>query len=261
MRYRAQGPVIVDDISGWFETLDRAWVSATAEDRGAPGPTTLLFSGGVDSGFIAWEFRHRSGLTLSTVGVPGSHDLRAAESAARTLDLPWHGVPVSAEEVGSVAHELADELTGLGPTSRSVHVAFSLALRNAPEGKVLCGQGADELFLGYAHFRGLSEPDAGRRALVDLDRLRTEDWPRSVRIAKRWGRTLTAPYLEPAFVDAATRIPIAARMPGTAAKSLFRSWTRHRGLPVSIAERPKRALQFGSGVDRVLARAPPLRRP
>lgn len=244
----------MDDLSRWFEPLDRAWAAAAARGNPAPGPVAVLFSGGVDSGLLAWEFRGRAGVTLSTVGVPGSRDLLTAASAAPLLGIPWRGVRIGPEDVRALERELDADLDGLTPTARSVQVAFACAVRAAADGEILCGQGVDELFLGYAHFRGLAPFEAERRALADLHRLRSDDWPRAIRIARRLGRSIAAPFLAREFVDATLGIPISDRMPTVGAKPLFRAWARHRGLPSSIADRPKRALQYGSGIARTLER-------
>ena len=234
------------------DRLDRAFDVALAAYRRDERPLGLLFSGGVDSSLIAWELRERPNLTLVTVGIPGSPDLGAARTASTRLALPWTAVAVPIDRVRSVAAEISDETERLPPVLRSVQVAFAVAVRSSPVDRLLCGQGADELFLGYAHFRGRSPAEAGRIAEEDLGRLLAEEWPRSVRVAARFGRTVFAPYLDPGFVHAARSISLDRRMPGNEPKAWFRSGARHRGLPAEIAARPKRALQYGSGVDRTL---------
>lgn len=194
-------------------------------------------------------------MILSTVGLEGSHDLSAAEEAASGLLLPWVPRVVTAEEVLLMARQLETETSGLSPTARSVEVAFALAVHAAPPGVVLCGQGADELFFGYAHYRGLDDDGARRRGRADLRYLLTEAWPRSRRIAAALGREVVAPYLDPEFISAVEQIPLAERTAGPEPKHAFRSFAQRRGLPESIALRPKKALQYGTGVDRLLRRA------
>jgi asparagine synthase (glutamine-hydrolysing) len=217
-------------------------------------PASVLFSGGLDSGLLAWELRARSGVTLTTIGYPGSHDLAAAEDGARRLGLPWVAHHVTGTEVAAMDQRLADETNALSPTARSVEVAFALAVASAPPGIVICGQGADELFFGYAHFRGLDRAAAIARGDADLAYLLAEAWPRARRIAAGMGRTVEAPYLEPAFLEVARQIPVDERRAGPAPKQLLRNYARGRGLPESIAFRPKKALQYGTGVDRQLRR-------
>jgi asparagine synthase (glutamine-hydrolysing) len=245
----------VGNAEGWFERLDTSWERGIPRWTGSPGPLTVLFSGGVDSGLLAWELRFRPQTSLHTVGAEGSRDLATAESAAREIGLPWSGTVLAPGEVLRAANELAAELRGLDANARSVQVAVALAVRSAPASVLLCGQGVDELFLGYAHFRGSNPSEQERRAHVDLERLTAEDWPRTVRIARSYGRAIEAPFLAGPFLAAAESIPLAERAPSPRPKELFRAWARHRGLPVSLCDRPKRAFQFGSGVHRILRQA------
>jgi asparagine synthase (glutamine-hydrolysing) len=245
--------VMPSNVPAWEIPLGAA-LAAALERLPTGSPRVVLFSGGVDSGLLAWEMRSFPDLTLSTVGLEGSADLVAARTAALELGLRWSPHVATPAEVRTVVREISDEIEGLGPTARSVEVAFALAVRQAPSGTVVCGQGADELFFGYAHFRSLDEPAAQLRARADLEYLRSEAWPRSLRIAHALGRTIVAPYLDTEFVRSAEEIPVAERRAGPMPKQAFRSFALRRSLPTSLALRPKKALQFGSGVDRLLRR-------
>jgi asparagine synthase (glutamine-hydrolysing) len=237
----------------WDVPLARALHEALAALPAAT-PRSLLFSGGVDSGLLAWELRTDKNVTLATIGLEGSTDLAAAEDAAREFTFPWRCLVVREGEVFAMARRIEGEIRTLSPTARSVEVAFAVAVHRAPPGLVLCGQGADELFYGYAHFRGLDEVGAHRRGEEDLEYLLTEAWPRSRRIAVALGREVVAPYLDAGVRAAVQDIPISERWAGTEPKAAFRAFALRRGLPVSIALRPKKALQYGTGIDRLLRR-------
>ena len=234
--------------------LDAAFERSLRAVRSAPGPLGVLFSGGVDSGLLAWELRFEPGLHLYTVGTRDSSDLAAARDASKALGLPWIEYEVGPSEVLEMNRALQDEFDGVGRVARSVQVAFALALAKSPPRTLLCGQGIDELFGGYAHSRGLPLDAAEHRANQDLAKLLNEDWPRTQRIAARLGRSVRAPYLDPGFIEASRRIPGRVRFQGSVPKAFFRSWARHRGLPELLSDRPKKALQFGSGIERVLGR-------
>jgi len=235
-------------------SLDEALEAALARWHRSSSPVTILFSGGVDSGLIAWELRRRPSTDLLTIGVDGAADLAAARDAAVRIGLPWSATVVAPAELDEALRAGEPEFGSLPVAQRSLFLALSVAIGSAAAPDVLCGQGADELFLGYAHFQALSPEAAGLRAASDLERLQTVDWPLTARLAARQGRRVHAPYLDPTFVAAALALPLAERMPDGAAKEAWRAWARERGLPAEIAGRPKRALQYGTGIDRWLRR-------
>jgi asparagine synthase (glutamine-hydrolysing) len=233
-----------------FDRLDAALEVALADLP--PGVLVVLFSGGVDSGLLAWELRARPAVTLSTFGLAGSADVRSAASSAPLVGLPWHSTTAGPEEVRRVAAEVIDWVGPLTATELAVETSLALAMQRAAPGTIVCGQGIDELFFGYAHYRGIPTEAAVGRGEEDLARLLTRVWPREREIARRLDRTLVAPYLDGRFVDAARAIPPAERLTGDPAKAVFRAWARHRGLPEELVNRPKKALQYGSGVARLL---------
>ncbi len=237
-----------------FADLDEALGQALEPWRVHPGPLGLLFSGGVDSSLLAWELRDRNDLHLRCVGFEGSRDLAAAETAAEALGLRLAATRLTSDDLHEIRRKVDAELDAVSTLTRTVLISIAAAMDRAAESTVLCGQGADELFLGYAHYRSLSVGEADARSRSDLARLVEDEWPRTQRMALRLGHRAVAPYLFPLFVDAAQRIPIARRLPNPAPKALFRAFARHRGLPEAIASRPKRAIQYGTGIDRALRR-------
>ncbi len=215
-------------------------------------PVGLLFSGGVDSSLLAWELRDVPRLALLTVGLAGSRDLDAGRVVAQQLALPWTGIEIDRLEVHEVARGIYSELNGLSAVDRSVQTSLAVALARAPRIPLLCGQGVDELFGGYSHFRGLPPDVAARRSEEDLEKLLSRDWPLTLRIAGKLGHSLEAPYLNAQFLAAVRQVPPADRLDPTVPKAFFRAWAVHRGLPEALAARPKRAMQYGSGIDRIL---------
>lgn len=232
--------------------LDRAVDEILRPWKERDDPVVVLFSGGVDSSLLAWELRGSRRLRLLTVGAPESSDLVTAHEAARILHLRWTGREIGRSAVQRIAHDLEPELAGLSGVDRSVQVALAVALAETPRSPLLCGQGIDELFGGYAHYRGLGPEHAARRSTADLEKLLSQDWPRTVRIAARFDRAVTAPYLDPRFVASALALPAEQRLASGPPKAWFRSFARRRGLPEILATRPKRAFQYSSGFDRVL---------
>jgi asparagine synthase (glutamine-hydrolysing) len=146
-------------------------------------------------------------------------------------------------------------LTAHPEPRRSVLVALALAFEVPSTGPLLLGQGADELFAGYAHFRGLSEPEAENRRASDWRKLVDEDWPATLDLAKSAGVRLGAPFLDPEVSGAAFAQRLSVVGESELTKPLLREWAKHRGIPESIAKRPKRAIQYGSGVSALVRAA------
>ena len=239
-----------------IEALDRAWAEAIGTLIQPAGPVAVLYSGGLDSSLIAWELRNRPETVLATVGLPGSSDLVAAADGSGRIGLPWVGTTLGEERLVELRAVHRSALAQLPPSRRSLFLAIAAAVLSAPPGRILCGQGADELFLGYAHFRELSPAEAEARSRRDLDHLLGNDWPWTQRLAQGAGRSVESPYLDPGFVRAAHRVPIIERLPADTPKACLRRLAARRGVPPELVGRPKRALQFGSGIDAWWRRRP-----
>jgi asparagine synthase (glutamine-hydrolysing) len=229
----------------------------TAVERAADGAVavSVLFSGGLDSGLVAFLLPHSIPAELVTVGLPGSGDLESGTASARLLGRPSRAVLLSEAEVLRMSNRLRE--MGVSERSRSVQVALALGVGAASHRRVIAAQGADELFFGYSHFRGQPGKELQRIQRSDLERLDSQDWPRARAIASELGHDLHSP-----FVDASVRsIGLSLALPhlseGREMKPALREAARFLGLPEEIAGRPKRAIQFGTGIDKLLRHAPP----
>ena len=216
------------------------------------GRVSLLFSGGLDSSLLAFRLRQRVPMELVTIGTTGSRDIQTARESAELLGLGWAPRIVRRDEIHSVRSRLAGTLAGMTPVAAAVAVSVSLAVEAASEARVLCGQGADELFLGYAHFEGLAEKATEARRALDWARLVGEEWPRAERHARSIGKELRSPYLDAAFRELVFGIPISRLLGFEGRKGLLRELARRWGVPEVIAARAKRAFQYGSGVSQHL---------
>ncbi|HZY71407.1 MAG TPA: asparagine synthase-related protein [Thermoplasmata archaeon] len=228
--------------------------AATAASVSGWRSAELLFSGGLDSAVVAAACPSDLDLTLVTVGAAGSDDASVAPRAAELLHRPHRARTFDSADVVRATTAMETELQSASPPFRSALAALSLALEATEGEHVLCGQGADELFYGYAHFHSVDVHAAIRLGDADLARLLERDWPQTVRLAQEGGRALRSPFLEERFLEWARTLAPSERYLRGRPKHLLRSAARALGVPESIAGRPKKAIQFGSGLDR-LARA------
>jgi asparagine synthase (glutamine-hydrolysing) len=217
---------------------------------------SVLFSGGLDSSIIAWVLRGTERLSaLVTISLPGGSDLAAAESAAGLIGLDHLPFLLTPEEVTETAALVRGQFPDLSLNDLSVQTCMAIASGKAEDRVVLCGQGADELFLGYAHSKDLSGDALEARAQKDLEKLLTRDWPTSVELARARGKEMRAPYLDPRIIENASMVPWDDRHHGNERKWLLKEAASALGMPRELIDRPKRAFQYGSGVHRVLRRS------
>jgi asparagine synthase (glutamine-hydrolysing) len=244
------------------EGLDREFLTAFETSLVRLGdPLTLLYSGGLDSSLVAFCLGHLgrsfSGLTL---GVGEAPDVAAAEGGAAELRFPLRLISLS---TASVRERLREGAPGLSLSTRepnrSVRLALLLGLEAAGPTTVVCGQGADELFGGYAHFRGLSAQEAAARRELDLRNVLDVEWPWFEDVARGIGSQVASPYLDASVLEIVTRIPVERSVAALPPKAWLREVARAHGLSPALADRPKRAFQYGSGVARSLRGTAPLK--
>ena len=237
-------PYVVEVAARWRDAMIRA--------VGRSRRISVLYSGGLDSSLVAFGARALAEVELVTVGVRGSSDLLAAEHGARVLGLPWVHRTVDQADVEQILAAERGALQRARPGSRAVLVGIAFALQTASQSLVLCGQGADELFLGYAHFEGLSSADSEAKRQEDLDRLLQEDWPLSISLGVHVHRKLGSPFLDSDFMGYVRALPIGQLRAGGGRKPLLRQVATTLGVPPELAQRPKKAFQYGSGIERLL---------
>ena len=112
----------------------------------------------------------------------------------------------------------------------------------------MCGQGADELFGGYARFRAEDAEYDLEKEVSDLVK-RLPD--RENKIAKKFGLELACPYLAESVIKAAEKYSPQERV-GKVGKEPLRKAALKMGLPNEIAQRKKKAAQYGSGSQRAI---------
>lgn len=222
----------------------------------------VAFSGGLDSALLALLCRDAGRrVTALTVGMPGSPDLRGAPAAAAECGLELRTA------------EIADLEARLGPVQGRLSWAenaaafgsiFELAARGGL-GVVAAANGIDELFCGYDAFR--REYAAGAAHLEGMMRSRLQSeiemFGPIEDMARGLGVRLVQPFLSPDFAKKAMRVPLGLKVSGPGdmmRKHAVREAALRCGVPGRICARPKKALQYGSGIHRAALRAARARR-
>lgn len=206
---------------------------------------SIMFSGGVDSLLIATL--SPSEIPLYTVGVDGSHDLVSAESAAGFIGRKLRTVIVDREEIIKYAGELVLRFPDIGLGELGYETVLMAACNNIEEATIMTGQGADELFFGYRRLR--ENP-----GLFDyyMNRLMKRTAPRETDLCKSFGKKLLNPYLSPEVLSISAEMRAKIDPSFYVGKRIVRIALTHLGIPGNVAEKPKKAAQFGSGFDKII---------
>jgi asparagine synthase (glutamine-hydrolysing) len=221
----------------------------------------VAFSGGVDSAVLA----ARLDAPLYVAGFPDSHDVAAARSAAELLGADLTVVELTHEAIERAVPRIA-RATGR-TNAMDVQIALPLFLgaeRVAGDGfdRLAVGQGADELFGGYAKVaKAPTDPRVDADTVAGATREVMSSLPSQLELdvlaLRAAGVEPVAPLLDDRVVAAALDLPGDLLVAGTgddavrkyALREAAREW-----LPTEIATREKKAAQYGSLAARELDR-------
>jgi len=249
-------PAPVDDERAAVSDLREALSASLADADGAN--TAVAFSGGVDSAVVA------SGIDgpLYVTGFPESHDVAVAREAARAMAVDVREVELTLDDVERAVPEVA-RATGR-TNAMDVQIALPLYLvaeRAAADGydRLAVGQGADELFGGYAKVaRAPEDPrvdaDTVRAARREVLRTLPDQLERDVLALRGAGVEPVAPLLDDRVVAVALRLSGEMLVDDRGERKRALRLAAREFVPDSVAFREKKAVQYGSLVARELDR-------
>jgi len=224
--------------------LEEAIITAV-QLRSDQGVTAL--SGGVDSTLVA----HLARRECVAVGLADSHDIQQARRAADALNLSCSYVTITPQEIASALPLVIGVIPTKDPVNTSIALTQYFVARFAGEQgyqRILTGQGADELFGGYSRY--LETPTLAEdleRDFIGLEQQADRDQA----IAALHRTYLSMPYMDVRVVRAARAIPAAEKVQGGRRKVPLRK-VAERHIPQEFAWYEKKAMQYGSGVWKVL---------
>ena len=227
--------------------LDEA-IQTAVRLRAACGAVTTL-SGGVDSSLVAVL----AGLPCIAVGVPGSQDLVAAEKTAEILGLALTIKEIEEDEIRTAL----DIVLGLIPRITPLDVEIGITgyfitelAKKCGATRILTGQAADELFGGYARYGRSLDLRADLAADFAGLALQRE---RDSAVASYFGVWYSLPFMDERVVRSSRMFAQGELVSGDLRKIALRKMATDH-LPDEIAWKPKKAMQYGSGVSSLLAK-------
>ncbi len=225
----------------------------------------VAFSGGVDSGTVAYLTRKCNvEPQLICVGLEGRRELQEALSLADELDLPIHTRILSEEEVERIIPKVLWLIEEPNPVKLSIAIPFFFTAETAKMlgfNVLLAGQGSDELFGGYKRYLQFYA-EKGEKALhkllyKDFLECYRNNFERDEKVCAFNKVELRFPFVDWELANYVLQLPLKFKISSEKdplRKLILRKAMEKMGLPKSIAYKPKKAVQYATGVNALLKR-------
>ena len=221
----------------------------------------LLFSAGVDSTLIAILLKKLNvNTTLYTIGTENSPDLKFSKKVAKDIDMPLKTWIINQE---IIEKQLEDTINTIEDTNlMKIGVGMTIKLTSLLASKdnqkvILSGQGADELFCGYNRYKNKYDTPAELldELTHDLNNMYHVNLERDDKATMSNSIELRVPFLDRNVIETAVKTPIKYMLHSNEdkiRKHILRKVAYEMGVPEYIAFRPKKAAQYGTGIDKII---------
>ncbi|WP_348610732.1 asparagine synthase C-terminal domain-containing protein [Halobaculum rarum] len=223
-----------------------------------PDGLAVAFSGGVDSAVVAAGVPEAP---LYVAGFEGAHDVAAARAAAEAMDRDLREVSLSHADLERAVPEIVAATGRRNPMDIAIALPlYIVGERAAVDGydRLAVGQGADELFGGYAKVVAPAdehrvEADTVRGARRETVATLPDQLERDVLALRAAGVEPVAPLLHDRVVSSALALPERLLVADGERKVALRAAAE--GLvPDRVRSAEKKAVQYGTYVSRELDR-------
>tara|TARA_Y100000310_G_scaffold343429_1_gene450999 strand:+ start:183 stop:2240 length:2058 start_codon:yes stop_codon:yes gene_type:complete len=219
----------------------------------------LLFSGGLDSSLLALLLKKAKKPFTCYVAayddpaIQTPEDLIEAKAAAKKLKLNLKVIKVKQKDVEKQLKTIIPLIEDSNVVKAAVALTFHKALQQAKKDGckvILSGLGAEELFAGYQRHKNAL--NINKECLSGLLNIYERDLYRDDVMAMYHSIELRLPFLDKALAEYALKIPQKYKIQNEREKAILRDVAINLKLPKSIAERPKKAAQYGSRFQKAL---------
>lgn len=227
--------------------------------------TAVLFSGGIDSALIAKAVSLKVPNTkLFVAGTKESHDVLHAEKAAKELKLPLEKVVLTKIDVQRLSLKATKQLSFFDEMQIGIGVPeLACAERISKQGfkVVFSGQASDEIFCGYTNYARILEKKnykaVEEEVWFSLSRMWSRNFYRDDLMMAAHALELRLPLISKNFLKEAMAIPASQKIKSSKdeiRKHPIRELAKSYGVPSSILLKPKKAMQYGSGVQKIVSK-------
>ncbi|MDO8627603.1 MAG: asparagine synthetase B [Candidatus Diapherotrites archaeon] len=221
----------------------------------------VFFSGGLDSSIVAKLVSEKvKNLELITVGLQDSEDIVSSEIVAKELDLKFSPRIVEKDELPGYVLRCLEHLPFFDQMQLEIGLVEFIASEHAfTKGLKVCfsGQGSDEIFAGYSYYKDAFK-SGGEKSVEEmqwgsLDNIWSRNLMRDDLMAMANTVEIRLPFLDSEFLKHAMALPVKEKIfsaQDELRKHALRKIALELGVPKIAAEKPKKALQYGSGLGK-----------
>jgi asparagine synthase (glutamine-hydrolysing) len=258
-----QPPLQKLDIKTAAQQLRNALFQSAKERLSGLKEVAVAFSGGLDSSIIASLTRLcNNDILLIHVSLEEQRETAFVERAAAALDLPLHSTIYSTEDLEAALPRVLWLIEEPGPVNTSIAIPiFWAAEQSVKRGYrvLVTGQGGDELFGGYRRYLDDYEKHglAGvqERLYQDITSSYETNFQRDNKVCAFHGVELMMPFADWKVIQFALSLTADLKIASpkdALRKRVLRRTARNLELPKIITEKPKKAVQYTTGVNKAL---------
>jgi asparagine synthase (glutamine-hydrolysing) len=225
----------------------------------------VAFSGGLDSSLVAY-LASKLGVKVNLLHVSMENQAETEEAieASNGLNLPLQVHLFKDSDVEKTLPKAVALIEEADPIKASVGLPFYWAAEEASEAGyrvMLAGQGADELFGGYQSYVNQyckEGSEAVRKTMFnDVARIHESNLERDLKITGFHDVELRLPFASFDLAEFAISLPLECKMeqkPDTLRKLVLRKAALNVGMPSSVVDKPKKAVQYSTGINNAIKR-------
>jgi asparagine synthase (glutamine-hydrolysing) len=225
----------------------------------------VAFSGGLDSSIISFIAKKcGANAHLIYVSLKDQKETENARRISSELELPMEVYIYDEQAVKKTIPKTLSLIEEPDPVKVSIAIPFFWIAEKASEmglRVVLAGQGADELFGGYKRYVSLYVDEGRKRAekaiFKDVMMMHETNFERDFKICNYHNVELRLPFADFEIASFALDLPLELKIEKsyyTLRKLILRKAAEKMGLPKEVIDKPKKAVQYATGVNEALRR-------